>query len=611
MIQLFKTFAWRFPRGTSPRLALLVASLSLPLALGACKSNDAGPAPAAPPTATYTGPQYLYNTIGSLSRLSNHLPQPVQGYGLIVDLEGTGSDEVPQSLRRWLINEMTKYGVGQSRYRDFFRASPEQLLASPDTAVVRVEGHIPGGAVAGSRFDLLVTAADTRSTSLAGGRLWTTELAAGGFNPSQLYVKPLAKGNGPVYLDPLDTDITDARKREQLQRQAVIVSGGVVTETRIMELVLNQPSRRRASDIADRINERFPAEPNARRATANAISPLVVQLNIPRRFRDAPQTFVDLVLHTYIDRSRGFVPMQAQRLADELSTDPDKASSVVLAWKALGPAAQPVFRQYYEDERSYLRLAALEAGAFVGDELASDPLAELSSHRDPAVRLRVAEALISLRSPSSRQALRSLLDDPIESVRIAAYESLALKGSELVKRTVIHDGDAVKMVIDRVMVQEPLIYITQKQVPRVVIFNPSLGFEVPTMASVWDGRLMIRRTAEGEPAELFYQHPVIEDNRRTIKAVQHKMEPTLATLAYTLAHRPTVDRPYEGFNLTYGQVVDAIYQLVQTGAVDSPIELDRGLITRLLDERNDRTPRGPDRPETAPVPGSREETAAR
>lgn len=590
---------------TCPRFSRLLACLSfaaVALTQVSCKSNDPGQAPAAPPGATYNGPKYLYGTVGSLTRLNNNQPQLVSGYGLVVDLDGTGSNEVPQFLRRWLINEMVKNGVGRARFAEALPLTPDQLLASPDTAVVLVQGLIPPGAVPGNRFDLLISAADTRTTDLTGGRLWTTSLALNGDNPQRFFTEPLAKGRGSIYVDPADISKKSGFELEQLRRQAIVVAGGSVIEPRKIELTLNQPSRQRARDIADRINERFPAGPGEKNPSANAISPLIVELNIPKRYQSRPKLFIDLIQHLYIDRSRDAVPFNAQRVADKLLEDPAEFESVVLVWKSLGPTAIPVIKQYYQHEKIDVRLAALEAGAFLGDERTSEYLLELAGHESPDVRTRVAEALIGLpESIRGDRALRTLLDDPIRSVRIAAYEAMVLTGSPLIESTVIAEDGIVKMVIDRVPVKEPLIYISQKQTPRLVIFNPNLGFVPGTTAGIWDNQLMIKAPAGDQPAEMFIQYPDFDDTlgRVVTKSDQHKIYPNVATLAYILAHRWTSSDPQPGYDLSYGQVVDAIYQFALQGAIDTEVEINRSVLAGLLEDARNLDPDAdPERPET-------------
>lgn len=584
------------------------------LMAGGCNSTPESAAPDAAPSATYTGPEYLYNTIGSLAAINNNRDQLVSGYGLVVGLEGTGSSEVPEALRQWLINEMVKKGVGKNAYQEILPMGPEALLASEDTAVVRVVGYIPPGAVKGSRFDLLVTAADSTTTSLVGGRLWTCSLSAGSANPEQFYLTPLAEGRGPIYLDPTDhePDANQAFELRPERRTALVVSGGEVLTTRNFEIVLNQSSRIRAGIIADRINERYRKAPSDPLPTANAISPLVIQLNLPERFADRPQDFVRLIAHTFIDRDRGFVPYQTRELAEQLIESPSQSESVMWAWKALGPNATKVLRDYYTYDRLDVKLAALEAGAYLQNEAASPYLLELAEHENVEVRIRVAEALTNLpQSINGGRALRTLLDDKVMSVRIAAYEALAAIDSGLIdRREMVDENGKIKLVIDRVLVQDPLIYITQKDQPRLVIFNPNLGFEPGTLARIWNDRLMIRRGAEDEAAVLFYQYRD-KANGNQMRTDQHDILPTLATLAYILAHEPSFEDPQQGYKLTYGQVADAVYQLARSGAIDAEVELDRGPLATLLNRvENDSGPAEPERPETAPASGSVPDAAA-
>ena len=342
----------RTPRALTVGLLLLATAT---MAITGCKSRQAGPAPSSSSGATYRGPSYLNGTIGSLAQVRYNLPMVVTGYGLVVDLAGTGSSEVPQELRTWLINDMTKRGVGLSRYDDILPLNPEQLLASDRTAVVRVLGIIPPGAVAGTRFDVIVEAADSRTTSLAGGRLWSCDLAPGPSRPD-LFVEPIAGADGPIFVSPTDPAAETRFEIQDYQRRAVVVTGGRLKTSRPLELVLNQSSRSRATGIANRINERFPAAPGARRPTANAISPLVVQLTVPTAYYDRPEYFVQLVGYLSADRSPDAVPRYAQYLAEKLVEDPSRARAVALAWEALGPAAGAVLERYYRDERLDLAL---------------------------------------------------------------------------------------------------------------------------------------------------------------------------------------------------------------------------------------------------------------
>ena len=114
---------------------------------------------------TFSGPKYLRGSIGSYGSFLNNQPRYVGGYGMVVDLNATGSSEVPAFMRQWLINEMLQNNLGSVQFGTE-RFGPERVMADLGSSVVAVEGLIPPGAVRGSKYDVLVTMIDQTSTSL-------------------------------------------------------------------------------------------------------------------------------------------------------------------------------------------------------------------------------------------------------------------------------------------------------------------------------------------------------------------------------------------------------------------------------------------------------------
>ncbi|MEX0655648.1 MAG: flagellar basal body P-ring protein FlgI [Phycisphaeraceae bacterium] len=574
-------------RGSAVRAAVVaLAAASLGFAAGCQQKTDTRP-DNAPPAAVYSGPQYLRGTVGSMASLRNYQPLLVSGYGLVVGLDGTGSQEVPAYLRQELINRLRQMGVGSTRTRQslpdhlqaFGRMTPEQVLADPNTAIVAVQGFLPEGGVRGSRFDVLVSALpQTQTQSLAGGTLWTTELGIDGTNPALPFTRSRAEAQGPIYINPFDDD-TDDQDKQRFLRQAVVVSGGKVTLPQQIELVLNQPSWNRSRAIADRINERFPAGPGSRVQTAEAETALIIRLNVPEHFATEPDLLMELIAHLYIQRGPDFEAEQAERLARILREDESTSRRVVLAWRALGRMAIPVLRNYYDDEQPHVRLAALEAGAWLLDERAGVAMSGMVEHDDPAVRQRIAEALVHLpRSVTGSRALKALVNDPEPAVRIAAYESLAAIRDPLVERMPIRSPEGLKFVIDRIPADEPMIYITQEHFPRLVIFDDQLGFRSSMFAQMWDSRLMIRTDGEDEPLNVYYQQP------GTIEGKTYEVWPNVASLAYLMASRPNFDGAEKGLDLTYSQVIETIYRMAQDGDIDAPVEINVSPLARRVAE---------------------------
>lgn len=552
--------------------------MALLLALSGCSYEQATPAPAAAPPPTYTGPRFMRGTVGSLVSLKNYEPLLVSGYGVVVLKEPTGSSTVPSFLRQRLINEMRKNGVGSAAL-GWQHWSPSRMLSDPRTAVVAVQGFIPPGAMPGTRFDVLVSALpQTQTTSLAGGTLWTVDLSVDGTNTEGRFAQTIAKARGPIYLNPFNAEeLSDRQQREQL-RQAMVVAGGSTLVPPQIQLFLNQPSYRRARLIADRINERF-SFPADRRLIAQAQDDQTIVINVPKRWDGRAKDLLLLISALYIERGEGFEIRRATELAAVLREQPQFSEEVIDCWKALGKQTIPVLQELYDDDNLTVRLAAMEAGAYLGDGRAGHYLYEASLHPDPLIRKRVAEAFTALpENTKCYSTLVAMLDDPDRTVRFTAYESLSR--INMVDRYDVRDEmDETKFIIDRVPSTKPMVLITQEGgIPRLAIFGEQLGFEPPMFTKLWDRRLLLKLIGENQPLELYYQTP--DD----VTGKTYTLHATVATLAYMLAHEPTLDRPQDGLKLTYGEVVDAIYQLALDGHIPAPVELRSSKLAQLVAE---------------------------
>ncbi|MCX5661989.1 MAG: flagellar basal body P-ring protein FlgI [Planctomycetota bacterium] len=530
-----------------------------------------------PPPPSFNGPPYLHGTIGSLASVRGFEPLLVSGYGLVVGLPGTGSADVPPYLRQWLIQEMRRGGMGNPQFKAEDMA-PERVLTSKTAAPVILEGLIPPGAVVGTRFDVLVTALPrTQTTSLDGGTLYTFNLAVDGANLDLRTYHSLAKVSGPMYLNPFES--ANSEERPDLERQAVVVGGGVVTDAREIELILNTPSWQRSRLIADTINERFPHNSDIdREDVAKPITDQMIRLNVPARYAGRPDELISLINHLYIQRAPGFEAEKAQQLANLLVKNPATyAADVTLCWQTLGRVALPVIRRYYDHPDPAVRLVALDAGARQGDERTVDRLSELCKSPDPAMRRRSAEMLVHLpRSLRAARLLKDLLDDEERPVRVAAYETLAEVNDPLLQRRTFFRDKQFKFRLDLVPSDKPLIYISQKDYPRIAIFNPMVGFRTPTVAKLWDNRLMLKIEADDQPVTAYYQKP------GEPKPQLYQFAPTVANLVFLLSHKPSLEQPTQGLDLNYSQVVAALSRLSKAGYVPVDVEVRNNQLATLI-----------------------------
>ena len=92
----------------------------------------------------------------------------VENVALVTGLAGTGEDPAPSPQRAALLAEMNRREI----------ANPNEVISSPNTALVLVRGYLRPGMQAGDRFDVEVkTPSRSDTTSLRGGWLMETRLS--------------------------------------------------------------------------------------------------------------------------------------------------------------------------------------------------------------------------------------------------------------------------------------------------------------------------------------------------------------------------------------------------------------------------------------------------
>ena len=545
-------------------LSAVPVLLTIALVGGCVKAPTSTPAPA------FRGPAYLEGTVGSMCTLDGYDPLLVSGIGLVVNLKGTGSSDVPRSggLRARLLKKLAAEGFGNARY-GMQNLSPAQALRDNRTAVVAVEGVIPPGATKDTRFDVVVTALPgTQTTSLEEGTLYTVDMSVDGIYATGSFARTEADARGSIYLNPFE--IGDPTVERFDRREGLILSGGRVARDRPLRLVLNQASWTRARRIADRINDRFERSSGDRNETAVARSDFIVEIHVPERFNERTEEFLMLVNYLYVQRSQNFEVVQAERLIDKLRIAPGEARPITLAWVSLGKPVVPVIRKLYEDPNPQIAMTALEAAVRLQDHRAAHALRPLATHTDPTLRSRAAGALAHLtNNPVAEATLRDLLDDKDRQVRIAAYLALADMHHPLVNRLQFGEGLEFKFVLDIVPASRPLVYITQSRLPRVVVFNPMLTFKLPIVANIWDSRLVMKGSSIETMMDVRFR------DFGKMAGVVRSIPGTVSHFIWLMGREPTYEEdPTSGFDLSYSNVVNAVYTLHRQGHIPSEIEFD-------------------------------------
>lgn len=543
------------------RFAIVILCLWV-LALGGCQPEPfepAGPQPrASRETLTFDIPtnQITRGAVTSEVAVWGYQPVIVRGYGLVVGLRGTGSRDIPPQLRAYMLQEMARHGVGQEKYvgGDLGRMSPEQLLDSLDTAIVVVEAVMPPASIGrkgsgrgtgrGTRFDVRV-AADPRTgtTSLEGGTLWTAELRPGAPAAGGRQAAALAEARGPIFMNPF----AGADSSRINRTTGLILNGGEALEDIPLKLRLGRPSHNRAAALITAINSRFPAEPGQRDPTARGESDELIRISVPPSWRDRTGEFVNVLRYTSLNRAgEEATAMRVQRSVVE---DPGLGNDAYWRWYAIGPRAIPTIQQLYDSADERPRLAALRAGAKLNDARVTPHLIEMARSASSSARQDAIGLLGEMGvDPRIDMALRGLLNDENVDIRLAAYEAAIERHDPMIERRNVGG----KMIVDLIPSEQPLIYITQINQPRIAVFDPDLALERPLTARLWEDRMIIREYQD-EQIELYYQPPGARSGG------VYLVDARLPEFIEFLAHDPSVQDPTPGLGLSYGETVAVLH----------------------------------------------------
>jgi hypothetical protein len=546
-------------------------------------------------------PRILRGTIASETIMLGYQPVVVRGYGLVVGLDGTGSRDIPPAVRAHMLAEMARHGIGKES-AGLGHLNPEQMLDSPNTAVVVVEAVIPPGAVGrevlhqrrieGTRFDVRVFADPrTGTTSLEGGRLYTAELRP--VQPGETLpptgsrqAAAVAEAGGPIFVNPFAEPGAD--NPGMINRNTGrILNGGVATKDMPLKLRLATPSHTRAAIVQNSLNTRFPQEPGQSDPTARGVSDELINITVPPSFRDKTDDFVELLRHTTI-RSASAEGV-ANSIRRVLIDDPGAAYEATWRWYALGQRALPSIREVYDHPEEQPRMAALSAGARLEDPLVTPHLIRMTESESADTRRRAVQLLGDMKlDPRIDQALYDMMNDEDVDVRLAAYESLTKRAAPFITR---HDVDG-KFVVEVVESDKPMIYVTQLGQPRVAVFGRDLAIDRPALLDAWSGRFILQAEEGDEMVEVYYRPN--DGGERVIE----RTDPTLVQFIQFLGHQTTIEKPEPGLGLSYGETIGAVYQiwLAKYIQADFRAEQDR-ILAAILRQRELETPE--ERPEFA------------
>ena len=335
----------------------------------------------------------------------------VEGVGLVMGLDNSGSDPAPSWQRTKLLDEMRKSGVEH----------PERILANKGCSLVIVRSTVPAGVNLSDKFDLEIELPSaSATTSLAGGWLVSTQLAQrASTRDGDKDDKVIATGGGPVmpgtFAKPDDTKV------------GRVLGGGRVKEDSpyVFSIKESRRSGKTAKLLETVINSRFHhAEGTDRKGAAVAKNDSVLILRVPRTYHHNQDRFFQVTRRlSVIDNPA----LRAQRLDSwgKDLLDVKKSGIAALRLEGLGPDAGPTIKKALASPDETVRFFAAEALAYLNDNDGdvARVLAE-TAKKKPEFRSFALKAMAATDQSASLLKLRALMSEPEFELRYGAFDAL-------------------------------------------------------------------------------------------------------------------------------------------------------------------------------------------
>jgi flagellar basal body P-ring protein FlgI len=451
------------------------------LALGGCGSTVLRPQSPEPLEALVSN----VRLVGDFARPFGTNPIRVTGIGLVTGLNSTGSDPAPSPLRAQMLEEM------QTREIE----NPNQVLASPSTALVMVQGLILPGKRRGELFDVRVVLPNrSEATSLRGGTLLETRMTEIA-NETGLRGRYLALAMGPVLVDAAD---------EQEDGEAValskgnILGGAQVVEPRMIGLSLRgaNASVGISVQIGRALNSRFHSYSYGpgQKGVAKPKTDGFVELAIDRRYRHNVGRYLNVIRSVAV-RETDIQRLERLQMLESQLLDPVTAATAALRLEAIGHQAIDVLKKGLASSDTYVRFYAAESLAYLDDDSSVEPLAAFAA-KQPAFRAYALSALSAMDDVTSYEALTQLLSSSSAETRYGAFRALWLMdpNAPVVRQARIPGDFSLHVIASE---GPSMVHIARTHRPEIVLFGKSQKLHTPLALEV-GSNIVVRSTGGSE-----------------------------------------------------------------------------------------------------------------
>jgi len=493
----------------------------------------------------------LGTTIGILADVIVPESIPVEGYGLVGGLNGTGSAECSPPIRTYL----KQYILTQLPER----IDVDKFIESHDTAVVHVEGVIPAAASKNQSFDVKVTTLPgTQTISLENGWLYSTELVLKG--TFGISTRLLAKAEGPLFIDKIGTSKSDVKL-------AYVLGGGKVAEENTINLVIRKPDYRVISLIRNRLDERFGY------GTAKAVSPGRIELNVPDKYRGTKQQFAEMVRTLFLDNRPESSQERIETLVGRLASSPNKDISEI-ALEAIGNESLGELSNLLNSSEEQVRLRTARCMLNLGSDQGLPTLREMAIDRNSTYRLEALQAIATAARRDDVSAIsRKLLRDKDFDIRLAAFEQLQKINDFAVTKRLVARSFYLEQTAQT---EHKVIFVSRSGQPRIVLFGAPIYCRDSIFVQSADGNITINASPGDNYVSIIRKHP-----RRPDVILQLKSSFDLIDIILTLCEEPLTKDKQErqGLGVSYSDMIALLKQMCDKGVITA--DFRAGLLSKI------------------------------
>ena len=333
----------------------------------------------------------------------------VEGIGLVIGLDGTGSEPAPSWQQKKLNDEMQKSGIQHA----------EKLLKSPNISLVIVRALVPAGVSTKDRFDIEIELPQASATSsLANGYLMETRLAERvQTKEGDKDDKVIALGGGPVM-------IGSAAKPADAKIGRVLGGGRALADTPyVIQIKESRRSGKTSQLIENVVKQRFhQTEAGYNKGMAVAKTDFALELKVPKVYHHNQDRYHLIINYLHLVDNPSLREQRMQEWGKEL-LDPKKAGIAALRLEGLGPVAIPTLKQGLASADETVKFFSAESLAYLNDGDSAAVLADMAK-RKPEFRSFALKAMAAMDQAASLLKLRALMSEPEAELRYGAFDAL-------------------------------------------------------------------------------------------------------------------------------------------------------------------------------------------